>query len=113
MSDPPNRPGTVPLGECPSCGCRELFVRRDFPQKLGLGIVAVAGVAFLVLAARPHTFHLGVGVLLCAIVIDAMLFLFVKKVTVCYRCRREFRGTPINPEHHGFELAVAEKYRSR
>ena len=100
-----------PLTACPKCGCRDLFVRKDFPQKVGLGIVVVAGLAFVVLAARPRTFYLGASVLLGAAVVDAVLYFFVPKVTTCYRCRADFRGVPINPEHHGFELATAEKYR--
>ena len=99
------------LSVCPNCGCRDLFVRKDFPQKIGLGIVVVAGLSFLVLAARPATFYLGVWVLVAAAVIDAAMYFFVPKVTVCYRCRAEFRGRPLNPRHGPFELAVAEKYR--
>jgi hypothetical protein len=34
-------------------------------------------------------------------------------VTVCYRCREEFRDVALNPQHEGFELAVAEKYRQQ
>jgi hypothetical protein len=107
MSDQPTEALTV----CPACGCRDLFVRKDFPQKLGLTVVAVAGIAFLVLAARPATFYLGVWVLVVAAALDAALFFFVRKITVCYRCRAEFRGRPLNPDHGPFELAVAEKYR--
>jgi len=101
------------LESCSACGCRDLFVRKAFPQKLGLTIVVVAGVSFLVLAARPRTFYLGVIVLVMAAVIDFLLYFFVPKITVCYRCRAEFRDAPINPAHRGFELATAEKYRQR
>jgi hypothetical protein len=96
---------------CPHCGCREFFVRKDFPQKLGLALVVVAGVVFLVLAARPGTFYIGVLVLLGVSVVDALLYWFVPRVTTCYKCRADFRGRPINPGHGTFELAVAEKYR--
>ena len=99
------------LTSCPACGCRDLFIRKDFPQKLGLAVVVVAGVAFLVLAARPATFYLGVGVLVAAVGVDLVLYGLVAKVTVCYRCRAEFRGRPLNLDHGPFELAVAEKYR--
>ena len=114
MSDEEQQTSRVgePLTTCPACGCRDLFVRKDFPQKLGLAIVIVAGVAFVVLAIRPRTFYLGAWVLVGAAVVDGLLYLFVPRVTVCYRCRKEFRGAPINPKHGGFELAVAEKYRS-
>lgn len=101
-----------PIDACPKCACRELFIRKDFPQKTGLIVVVVAAIAFLVFAARRGTFYLGILVLLFAVVVDAVLYLLVPKVTVCYRCRSEFRGVPLNPQHGPFELAVAEKYRS-
>jgi len=101
------------LSECRKCGCRDLFVRKDFPQKVGLGIVIGAGAAFLILAAKPSTFYIGAWVLVGAVVLDAVLFFMVKKVTVCYRCRAEFRDVRVNSEHHGFDLAVGEKYRDR
>ena len=97
---------------CPKCGCRDLFVRKDFPQKLGMGIVIVAGATFVVLASSRTYFYLGALVLLAAVVVDAALYLFVRKITVCYRCRAEFRENPVNPEHEGFDLATGEKYRS-
>ena len=100
-----------PLSNCPACGCRDLFIRKDFPQKLGLAVVILAGVLFLILAARPATFFLGVWVLVASVLVDGVLFFFVPKITVCYRCRAEFRGRPLNPAHGPFELPVAEKYR--
>jgi hypothetical protein len=102
-----------PLKQCPTCDCRDLFVRKDFPQKLGLFVVFVAAGAFLVLAASRVHFYLGATVLLVAALIDAALYCFVPRITVCYRCRAEFRDRPINPGHQGFELAIAEKYRHR
>jgi hypothetical protein len=101
-----------PLEACPTCGCTDLFVRKDFPQKLGLAIVVFAAVTFLVLASRPRYFYLGALVLVAAVVLDAAIYLFVGRVTVCYRCRAEFRDVPLNPRHEGFELAIAEKYRA-
>jgi hypothetical protein len=102
-----------PLTQCPNCGRKDLFIRKDFPQKLGLSIVIVAAVAFLVLAASRQRFYLGVLVLLVAMLFDAALYWFVPKITVCYKCRSEFRDRPVNPQHEGFELAVGEKYRQR
>ena len=107
METPPNQP----LEVCPACGCRDLFIRKDFPQGLGLLIVIAAGIAFLILAANPHTFYLGAWVLFAAVVVDGLLYCFVRKITVCYRCRAEFLEAPINPLHGGFELSVGEKYR--
>ncbi len=101
-----------PLQSCPQCGCADLFIRKDFPQKLGLLIVVTAGITFLVLAANPHTFYLGAWALVAAVLVDALLYCFVPKITICYRCRAEFRGIPINPTHEGFELSIGEKYRN-
>ncbi len=101
-----------PLTTCPACGCRDLFIRKDFPQKVGLGIVAVAALSFLILAASRRGFALGVWILVAAAGIDLLLYAFVAKITVCYRCRKEFRDAPLNPAHTGFDLATAEKYRT-
>ena len=102
-----------PLAQCPKCGCRDLFVRKDFPQRLGMAIVVVAGLAFVALAASRSRFYLGAIVLSVAVIIDAAMYFLVGKVTVCYRCRAEFRDVPLNPRHGAFELAIAEKYRQR
>lgn len=105
-------PSAQPLDACPKCGCRDLFVRKDFPQKTGLAVVVIAGVAFLFFAARRGTFYVGAWILLAAAALDALLYAFVPKVTTCYRCRADFRGVPLNPNHGAFELSTAEKYRS-
>jgi hypothetical protein len=108
MNDDPQ-----PLAHCPRCGCREFFIRKDFPQKLGMGIVVVAAGTFLALAASRRWFFVGALVLLAAVAVDLVLYAIVPKITVCYRCRTEFRKVPLNPEHGGYELAVGEKYRPR
>jgi hypothetical protein len=107
MADENRQPAHI----CPQCGCTDLFVRKDFPQKLGLGIVVLAAVSFLILAARPTTFYLGAWLLVAAVAVDAIFYLFVPKVTTCYRCRSDFRDLPIDPALGPFELATAEKYR--
>ncbi|HEY1628650.1 MAG TPA: hypothetical protein VGF52_02260 [Tepidisphaeraceae bacterium] len=98
------------LEKCPRCGCDEMFVRKDFPQKLGLTLVILAAVAFLILAAWRETFWIGATILAIAAAIDALLYALVAKITVCYRCGGEFPG-PINPKHGGYDLSTGEKYR--
>ena len=102
-----------PLETCPACGCRDLFTRKNFPQKLGLAIVVMAALLFIYFAAEPSTFYIGALILAGAVIFDALLYLFIPKITVCYRCRAEFKDVPINPKHEGFELAVGEKYRGQ
>lgn len=110
MSDPREHPAE-PLTACPLCDCRDLFVRKDFPRKLGLAIVVVAAVTFVALASMRQWFYLGAIVLAGAAILDALLYCIVPRITVCYRCRTEFRRVPLNPAHGGFELSIAEKYR--
>ena len=50
------------------------------------------------------------GILAGAALIDLVLYLAIGKVTVCYRCRAEYRKARINPAHEPFDLAPAEKY---
>ena len=87
------------------------FIRRVVAL-LDRGRLCVPTTVFLILAARPTTFFLGVWVLVVSVLVDGVLFCFVPKITVCYKCRAEFRDVPVNPEHGGFELAVGEKYRA-
>lgn len=98
------------LRRCPVCGCREVFVRRDFPQKLGMAVVVVAGVIATALFAM-NKLYWAMGVLGATVVIDAIAVLMAKRCLVCHRCRSEFRDTPIAEDHEGFDLAVGEKYR--
>jgi hypothetical protein len=90
---------------CAACGGRQLYIQRDFNQKVGLGIV-VAG-ALLV----PFTpFY---SSLFAAAIADAVLYALVPEITVCYRCHAHFRGFERNPEHQAFDLHLAEQYDVR
>ncbi|GMV96198.1 MAG: hypothetical protein AMXMBFR83_05660 [Phycisphaerae bacterium] len=87
-----------------------MFVRKDFPQKLGLLLVVlVAGTSLYLFGTGRLEWAL--GVLAGLVVIDVAIYRLVPAITVCYRCRAEFRGVAINPEHAGFDLATAEKHR--
>jgi hypothetical protein len=97
------------LESCPVCGGREFFIRKDFPQRLGLLMVVVFG-----LAASVMYYHQRIvatfATLAALVLIDAVIYLQVGRVTVCYRCRAECRGVAYNPGHGGFDLATSEKY---
>ncbi|HEY3242611.1 MAG TPA: hypothetical protein VGM03_04590 [Phycisphaerae bacterium] len=93
---------------CAICGGRELFIRKDFPQRLGLAIVLLAGGASIYFFA--NNFVVAYAILAAAVVIDLLLYLLIGKVTVCYACRAEYRKACLNPRHAGFDLATSEKY---
>jgi hypothetical protein len=98
------------LRRCPACGCRELFARKDFPQITGFAIVVAAAVAAMALFGANEVIW-GLIVLGLVALIDAAIYLFSGRCLVCYRCRTEFRETPIRPDHPNWELATGEKYR--
>ena len=93
---------------CVLCGGREMFIRKDFPQLLGLGVVVLFGLASIYFFSR--SLLLAWGVLASAVLIDLVIFAFVGKVTTCYACRAEYRKGMLNPEHEQFDLATSEKY---
>ncbi|MCG3127812.1 MAG: hypothetical protein CHACPFDD_02684 [Phycisphaerae bacterium] len=108
LAGEPPATGDGPLDGCPVCGGSELYVRKDFPQGVGLGVVALAAVlSFWFL--ESHCF-LAWGFLLAAVAVDLLLYRLVSFVTVCYRCRAEIRGVARNTAHAAFDLATAEKY---
>ena len=96
---------------CPVCGCHELFVRKDFSQLIGLGVVIVAIVAAVVLFALKRVWA-GFAVLAATAAVDGLICLFTRRCVVCYRCRSEARQLPIRSDHPGWNLAIGEKYRS-
>jgi hypothetical protein len=93
---------------CAVCGCRELFIRKDFPQKLGLAVVLIAGVASIILFKR--NFLAAYAVLAAAMAVDFLWYLMIGKVTTCYACRAEYRKGALNPAHQDFDLATSEQY---
>lgn len=101
--------GSHQITACPACQGSEFFIRKDFPQLLGLAIVVAAGLASIWLLGRNLLW--AYGVLILALAVDFLIYWFIAKVTVCYKCRAEFREMPLNPSHGGFSLATAEKYR--
>src|SRR5438477_4018655 len=99
-----------PLTRCTVCGGTEFFVRKDFPQKLGLSLV----IAFGLIASVFYYYERVIATfatLAILVAIDAIIYFFVGKVMVCYKCRAEYRGAAYNSRLEGFDLATSEKYQ--
>lgn len=93
-----------PVEACPACGGRQLYVQRDFNQKVGLAVVIVGA------ALAPFTpFY---SSLFVAAAVDAALYAMLPEITVCYRCHAHFRGFARNPAHEAFDLHLAEQYET-
>lgn len=103
---------TEPLHRCLICGCNELFVRKNFSQRLGLTIVVTA----MVLSSIAWGFHwryTTYGILFAAALIDVILYFRVGNLLQCYRCRAEYRGLPELDQGAPFNLETHEKFRQQ
>jgi hypothetical protein len=88
---------------CGICGCRDLYIQKDFNRKIGVAIVVVGAVL------APFTKL--ISLLVCAL-IDLMLYRVLPTITICYRCHTIYRDVAMNPEHDGFNLGINDRYRA-
>ncbi len=95
---------------CAVCGCRELFIRKDFPPRVGLAVVLIAGGASIYFLRS--NFMLAYAILGGAVLFDLALYMVIGRMTACYACRAEYRKGKLNPAHEGFELGTSQKYKS-
>jgi hypothetical protein len=108
------------LERCLACPSRELFVRKDFPQRLGVAIV-VAGLAASCVAWANRELIATFGILFGTALLDVVLFLFMPNCLSCYRCGARYSGDGVasDPDgsHNGghrfgaFDLETHEKHR--
>jgi DNA-directed RNA polymerase subunit RPC12/RpoP len=97
---------------CVVCPSTELFVRKDFSQRLGVTIIVVGFIASSV-AWAYHQSVLSLAILIGTALIDAALYLVTGNVLTCYRCHSEYRDVTEWGTHPGFELEVHERYRQQ
>jgi hypothetical protein len=91
------------VSKCAICGCRDLFLQKDFNRKVGITIVIIGAIL------APFTKLISLFV--CAL-IDLILYRVLPMITVCYRCHAIYRGFPNNLNHEGFNLGINDRYRS-
>jgi hypothetical protein len=97
---------------CVVCPSEELFVRKDFPQRLGVGIVVV-GIVLSTIAWYYRQVYLTFGIFFATAAIDFVLWLVMGNVLQCYRCQAQYRGVPGLDQHGGFDLETHEKHRQQ
>jgi hypothetical protein len=96
---------------CALCGNGELYRQKDFPQWLGMAVLAGACASFFVLAVVFYQYTWAWGVLLGSAAVDGLLYYgIVGDVVMCYRCGCQHRGAA-SRAFDPFELATGEKYR--
>jgi len=102
----------APVGEggvidrCPGCAGPHLFLQKEFPRRIGLGIAAAGGVAFMILMGFDYVYS-GFATLLGVALLDSIIYRLAPVMTVCYHCQSEFRRHPMNPKHGAFDPKIA------
>jgi ribosomal protein S27E len=100
------------LHSCLLCPSQELFVRKDFSQRLGITIIVIGFVA----SAITWYLHLLIAtyaILFATAMIDVALFLVVGNVLECYRCHAHYRDLAGLEQHGAFNLETHEKHRQQ
>jgi hypothetical protein len=101
-------PGEKPaLRNCPACGVTDLWDKRDFPARLGYGLVVLGGGAAIGCYLFGHPFR-AMAIFLGFALLDAAAHWLVPPLSVCYGCMAEIRG--VKPDHGGFDIHRAEEY---
>jgi hypothetical protein len=100
------------LLRCLVCPSAELFIRKDFSQSLGVGIVIV-GIVLSSIFWAYHKPYWTYAVLFATALIDVVLYFAVGNVLQCYRCQAQYRGIPGLENHAGFNLETHEKHRQQ
>lgn len=100
------------VDRCLVCGSKELFIRKDFSQRLGVAIIATGFIASTITWFwywKIATYCILFG----SALIDVALYFMVSNVLECYRCHSQYRGIPGLDTYEPFSLEVHEKYRQQ
>jgi hypothetical protein len=100
------------LEKCLVCPSTDLFVRKNFPQRVGVTIVVI-GFAISCLTWFYHMVIATFVVLFATALLDVVLYVIVGDVVECYRCHARYQGVEDNDRHEAFDLEVHERHRQQ
>jgi len=98
------------LQRCLVCPSTELFRRKDFPQRVGVGIV-VAGLAASCVAWAMRELVATFAILFGTALLDVVLYFLMPECLTCYRCGARYSGDGVAESFGGFDLETHEKHR--
>jgi hypothetical protein len=98
------------IHRCLVCPSDELFLRKDFPQRLGVALV-ILGFIGSSIAWAYYMVWLSFAILFATALIDLALYIVMGESLTCYRCHAQYRGFHESPQHVGFNLETHERYR--
>ncbi|QDS98557.1 hypothetical protein [Adhaeretor mobilis] len=96
--------------QCLVCPSHDLFIRKDFPQKLGV-LLVVIGIVGSSIAWYYTRLDWTFGILFATALIDVLLYAMVGDALMCYRCGAQYRGVDEMDSHGQFDLETHERYR--
>ncbi|HWB01053.1 MAG TPA: hypothetical protein VG713_21325 [Pirellulales bacterium] len=97
---------------CLVCPSTDLFVRKDFPQRLGVAVVVFGAVASSI-AWYYYQIYLTFAILFAIAAVDVVLYLWVGESLTCYRCGAQYRGIDDLKRHGMFDLNIHERHRQQ
>jgi hypothetical protein len=100
------------LERCLVCPSRDVYLRKDFPQRLGVLIVVLGFIASSITWAysRPIWTY---AILFATALVDVVLYLVMPSALVCYHCGAQYRGLPGSDRYAGFDLETHERHRQQ
>jgi hypothetical protein len=100
------------LERCLICPSRDIYLRKDFPQRLGVLIVVLGFLASSITWAysRPIWTY---AILFATALVDVVLYLVMPSALVCYHCGAQYRGLPGSDRYAGFDLETHERHRQQ
>lgn len=109
---PPNAVDDGQVHRCLVCPSTELFVRKDFSQRLGL-LILFLGLGASCVTWYFHMVYATMAILGGTALADAALYMLVGNVLQCYRCQAGYRGVSGLQGHASFDLEVHERHRQQ
>lgn len=94
---------------CLACGNEDLWRQKNFPQGLGVAIVAIGAVISSVFYAY-YMMVWAMGTLMIVALIDMLLYIWMPDLLVCYRCQAQHLGVD-TAGSADFSHELFEKYR--
>ena len=95
---------------CLVCPSLDLYVRKDFPQRIGIALVAAGIIGSSIAWAYVNVFWT-FAILFSSALADLALFAVVGNALMCYRCQAQYRRTEQIDVHGAFNLETHERYR--
>lgn len=100
------------VNRCIACPSDDLYVRKDFSQRLGVWIVVVGFIASSVAWYGYHIFW-AYGILFATALLDVALYALTGNLLQCYRCQAQYRGVAGLDGHEAFHLETHERHRQQ